>query len=593
MGSSEQPRKAIAWARLRSWFPILTWLPSYRRGDLPADLSAGLTTAVMLIPQAMAYAMLAGLPPIHGLYAATIPLLAYAVFGSSRQLAIGPVAMDSLLVAVGVGALASRGSEAYVSYAILLAAMVGLMQIILGLARAGFLINFLSRPVISGFSSAAALIIGLSQLEHLLGIDLASSNYVHEPLIEAVRRVGETSLLTLAIGLCSVAVLVTLQKLAPKAPRALVVVVLGTLLVWSLQLDVSGVAIVGEIPRGLPRPSLPRLDLAAARELAPTALTIAFVAFLEAISIAKLVASSNARPDPSGRKPKVEPNRELIGLGAANLFGSFFRGFPVAGGFSRTAVNTQAGARTGLAGIITALVVIATLLLLTPLFHYLPKAVLAAIIMTAVFQLIDMEMIKRLWKIERSELVMLLLTFAATLVLGIIQGIAIGVVASLLWFVTRQTRPHMAVLGRLPGTTVYRKLERFPDAIPTPGVLTLRFDSQFYFGNVEFLERTIEQLLAAAVERGESVHAIVIDGSAINRLDSSADTALQELVESLQSRGITLYFAALKGPVRDMMRRTGLHERLGEERLRLTVHDAVLAAERSPQAAHGHGNAPQ
>ncbi|HVI02287.1 MAG TPA: SulP family inorganic anion transporter, partial [Enhygromyxa sp.] len=380
--------------------------------------------------------------------------------------------------------------------------------------------------------------------------------------------------------------LLTLQKLAPKLPRALVVVVLGTLLVWLLRLDRVGVAIVGEIPRGLPRPAWPVLELEAIRELAPTALTIAFVAFLEAISVAKRVASSNARPDACGRKPKIDPNRELIGLGAANLLGSLFRGFPVAGGFSRTAVNAQAGARTGLAGIVTALAVIATLLLLTPLFHYLPKAVLAAIIMTAVFGLVDVEMVKRLWTIERSELVMLLLTFVATLVVGIIQGITIGVLASLLWFVTRQTRPHMAVLGRLPGTTVYRKLERFPDAIPTPGVIAVRFDSQFYFGNVDFLERTIEELLEAAADRGEPVRGIVIDGSAINRLDSSADTALQELAESLHSRGIALHFAALKGPVRDMMARTGLHERLGDGRFWLTVHDAVLAA-------HGQGSAPQ
>ncbi len=569
------------WARLRSWIPISSWLPSYHRSDLPADFSAGLTTAVMLIPQAMAYAMLAGLPPIHGLYAATIPLLAYAVFGSSRQLAIGPVAMDSLLVGVGVGAIASVGTEAYISYAIMLAAMVGVIQLGLGLARAGFLVNFLSRPVISGFTSAAALIIGLSQLEHLLGIKLESANYVHEVLIEAGTRITETSLPTLAIGAGSIATLVALKKLEPAVPRALVVVALGTLLVWLLGLDDAGVAIVGDVPRGLPRPALPSFDLAAFRELVPTAVAIAFVAFMEAISVAKAVAGNNAKPDPSGRRPKIDPNRELIGLGAANLFGSLFRGYPVAGGFSRTAVNSQAGARTGLAGIITALVVILTLLLLTPLFYYLPKAVLASIIMTAVFGLIDLGMVKRLWKVERSELVMLVLTFVATLALGIVQGIMVGVIASMLWFVVRQTRPHMAVLGKLPGTNVYRKLERFPDAVPAPGVLAVRFDAQFYFGNVDFLERTIEGLLDDARERGEQIHAIVIDASAINRLDSSADTALQELGESLQSRGIGLYFASVKGPVRDMMRRTGLHDRLGSARFWLDVHTAVTAAEQA------------
>jgi sulfate permease, SulP family len=571
-------------ARLRSWVPILDWLPRYDRADLPADLSAGLTTAVMLIPQAMAYALLAGLPPIHGLYAATVPLLAYAVFGSSRQLAVGPVAMDSLLVAVGVGAIAAVGTEAYIAYAILLAAMVGIIQIALGLARAGFLVNFLSRPVISGFTSAAALIIGLSQLEHLLGISPDRNLAVHELVIAVATLLPETSLATLGLGLGSIAVLVVLARIRPRAPRALVVVALGTVLVWALDLDQRGVAIVGEVPAGLPRPALPVFDLAVMRELGPSAVAIAFVAFMEAISVAKAVAAKT-KPDASGRKPKIDPNRELIGLGAANLFGSLVRGYPVAGGFSRTAVNAQAGARTGLAGIVTAMVVIATLLVLTPLFHHLPKAVLAAIIMTAVFGLIDVEMVRRLWKVERSELVMLALTFVATLTLGIVEGILAGVIASMLWFVVRQTRPHMAVLGRLPGSHVYRNLARFPDAVASSGVLAVRFDAQFYFGNVDFLERTLEDLIEAAGERGELIHAIVIDASAINRLDSSADAALHELEASLRARGIGLYFAAVKGPVRDMMRRTGLHERVGERGFWLEVHDAVLAAEAARRSA--------
>jgi len=552
-----QPEPVVTprYARLRAWVPILAWLPSYQRADLPADLRAGLTTAVMLVPQAMAYAMLAGLPPIHGLYAASFPLIAYAVFGSSRQLAVGPVAMDSLLVAVGVGALATVGTETYVGYAIMLAAMVGVIQIGLGLVHAGFLVNFLSRPVISGFTSAAALLIALSQLEHLLGGD---------PLRDGA------NLPTLAIGLASVAILVALAKLKPTAPRALVVVVLGTVVVWLANLDELGVAIVGSVPRGLPRPGLPSLDLAAARALLPTAVAIAFVSFMEAIAVAKAVAG----------RTKVAPNRELIGLGAANLVAGLVRGYPIAGGLSRTAVNAQAGARTGLAGIVTGALVVLTLVLLTPLFHYLPKAVLAAIIMTAVFGLVDFAMVRRLWKVERSELAMLALTFAATLALGIVEGIAVGVLASMLWFVIRQTRPHMAVLGQLPGTTVYRKLEHFPDAATHPGVLAVRFDSQFYFGNVDFLERTLEALLEAGDARGEPVRAIVIDASAINRLDSSADAALQELHASLGEAGVRLYFASVKGPVREIMRRSGLHERLGERRFWLTVHDAVLAAER-------------
>jgi SulP family sulfate permease len=587
-------------ARLRSWLPILSWLPRYRRADLPADFGAGLTTAIMLIPQAMAYAMLAGLPPIHGLYAATVPLLAYAVFGSSRQLAVGPVAMDSLLVAVGVGAIATVGTEAYVVYAIMLAAMVGLIQLTMGTIRLGFLVNFLSRPVISGFTSAAALIIGLSQLRHLLGIDLPRSNYIHEVLIEAGRHITETSVVTLAIGLGSVASLLALKRWAPKFPRALAVVVVGTLLVWGLGLDAYGVAIVGEVPRGLPHPALPKIDLAALGQLAPTALAIAFVSFMEAISVAKSVASKYSEADEHGRKPRiraggrgpradrirkhrVDANRELIGLGAANFLGSLFRGYPVAGGFSRTAVNASAGARTGLAGIITAVLVILTLLVLTPLFYYLPKAVLASIIMAAVFGLIDLAMIRKLWRLERSELAMLLLTFAATLGLGIVQGIAVGVAASVVWFVARQTRPHTAVLGRLPGTTIFRNLDRYPEAEAPAGVIAIRVDAQFYFGNVDFLERTVDRLLDEAEGRGEEVRAIVIDASAINRLDTSADTALHELDEQLRARGLELHFAGVKGPVRDMMARSGLREQLGEGRLWDTVDQAVTHAQATAQ----------
>ncbi|WP_052547086.1 SulP family inorganic anion transporter [Enhygromyxa salina] len=559
----------------RTWLPILTWLPNYRRADLRSDLAAGLTTAIMLIPQAMAYAMLAGLPPIHGLYAATIPLLAYAVFGSSRQLAVGPVAMDSLLVAVGVGALARAGTPAFIAYAISLAAMVGVIQLGMGLARLGALVNFLSRPVISGFTSAAALIIGLSQLPHLLGIELGRSAHVHELLLAAAQAIHQTSLPTLAIGLGSVVALVLLARLRPRFPRALLVMVAGTVLVWALGLDARGVAIVGEVPRGLPRPALPSLELSTLRELLPTAFAIALVSFMEAISVAKAVVSKYANPDAAGPTPRVDANRELVGLGAANLFGSLFGGYPVAGGFSRTAVNAQAGARTQLAGVFTALVVILTLALLTPLFHDLPKATLAAIIMTAVFSLVDVEMVRRLWTLERTELGLLILTFVGTLALGIVQGLAMGVAGSMVAFVVRQTRPHTAVLGRLPGTTIYRNVARFPEAVTVPGIVAVRVDAQLYFGNVEFLERTLAQLLDQAAAKGQVTRALVLDASAVNRLDSSADLGLRELDDSLLARGVELHFAGVKGPVRDMMQRSGLAERLGTRRLWPSVHEAM------------------
>ncbi len=551
-------------AALRNALPILRWLPSYRRAALRGDLIAGLTTAVMLIPQGMAYAMLAGLPPIVGLYASVTPLLAYSLFGTSRELAVGPVAMDSLLVAAGVGAIAASGSPEYIAYAVLLALMAGLLQIAMGLARLGFLVNFLSQPVISGFTSAAAIIIGLSQAKHLLGVPLAPSNLVYEIAAEVGRNVGQTHLLTFGLGVSAVALLLALGRWAPRLPKALIVVVLSTLAVWLGRLDLEGVAIVGEVAAGLPTPQLPELRMDAIAQLAPTALAIALVAFMEAISVSKAIATK--------KRYEVDPNRELIAIGAANLTASLFRGYPVTGGFSRTAVNDQAGAETPLAGIITAVVVAVALLFLTPLLHFLPKASLAAIIMTAVFGLIDLKQARRLWRVKRSDLALLGVTFAAVLLIGIQNGILIGVAASLLWFVVRTTRPHAAVLGRMPGSQSFRNLRNAPEAIPYPGLLILRIDAQFYFGNVSFLRETLRDLEAGAEE---PLRIVLLDASAINDLDSSADAALHRIAEEYRERGIRLAFAGVKGPVRQVMLRSGFLDALGPENFFLSTHEAV------------------
>lgn len=552
--------------------PLANWVLQPRREDLRADLVAGLTTAVMLIPQAMAYAMLAGLPPIVGLYASTVPLVVYALLGSSRQLAVGPVAMVSLLVATGVSTQAEPGSATYVGLAVALAAMVGALQLGLGLLRAGFLVNFLSHPVVSGFTSAAALVIGASQLGHLLGIGLERGP-VHTLLIQAISRLSEVQPVTVAIGAGSIVTLLALRRWAPRAPAALVVVLVGTLAVWGLDLHEHGVAIVGTVPAGLPSFALPPLDAQALRGLLPSAITIALVGFLESISIGKQIATHKGY--------EIDANQELRGLGLANLAGSVFGAYPVTGGFSRTAVNAQAGARTSMAGLFTAIVVALTLALLTPLFHFLPKAVLAAIIMVAVLGLVDLAEVRHLWHVERSELGLLLLTFGATLALGVEEGIATGVGASLVWHVARTTRPHAAVLGRLPGTEIYRNVQRFPEAEPVPGVVVLRVDAQFFFGNVSFLKTTLHGL----VEGAAPVHTVVLDAASINRLDSSADAALHELHRWLAGRGITLRLATVKGPVRDMMRRTGLWTRVTEACIHYTVHEAIRAATLPPATA--------
>lgn len=529
--------------------PLIEQLRSYSGGDLRADVVAGATTAVMLIPQAMAYAMLAGLPPIVGLYASTVPLLSYALFGTSRQLAVGPVAVLSLMTAASVGALAEAGTHAYLTYALILAVMVGGIQLVMGLARLGIVTNFLSHPVLSGFTSAAALIIAFSQFESLIGAGF------HLP--------------TAIIGAISLLFLLTIRVLKPSFPGMFFIVVLATVVVGVFDLDALGVEVVGEVPTGLPGLTLVPINLEVLQTLLSAAVAIALVGFMESFAVAKKIAERH------GEEDELEANRELVGLGAANLGAGLFGGYPVTGGFSRSAVNDEAGARSNLAAVVTGLVVVLTLLFLTDLFYYLPRTVLAAIIMTAIVGLIDVEAVKHLWVVKRDGLVILVLTFASTLVLGIEEGLLIGIGASLLWFIARATRPHTAVLGRLPGTTSYRNLQRHPEAKTIAGLLLVRIDSQFFFGNVTFLKETLTRL---EKQMDQPLRAVVVDASSINQLDSSAEIALRQILNDYQQRGIELYMAKIKGPVKDVMRASSFYEMLGEDHFTYRVHESVEKA---------------
>ncbi|HAP59632.1 MAG TPA: sodium-independent anion transporter [Cytophagales bacterium] len=550
---------------LQRYFPFLQWLPGYSRNELRGDLSAGVTVGVMLIPQGMAYSMLAGLPPIFGLYASTIPLVLYALFGTSRQLAVGPVAMVALLIATGVGQLAEVGSAEFIGLAILLSLMVGVMQFALGVFRLGFLVNFLSHPVISGFTSAAALIIGLSQLKHLLGIDIPRSNYIHEILINAAQNVDSIHLPTLALGLGGIVVILFIKRLKKGIPGPLVAVILSILAVYFLGLHEGGMKIVQEVPSGLPSLSFPSLEIESLRGLLPIAITISLVGFMESIAVAKAIQAKH-------KNYEVDNNQELIGLGLANIGGALFSAFPTTGGFSRTAVNDQAGAKTGLASIISAALIILTLLFLTPLFYYLPKAVLASVIMVAVFGLIDLKEAKHLWKTDKRDFAMLLVTFLATLSLGIEQGIGVGVILSLAMVVYRSTYPHVAVLGKLPGTTQWRNVTRFTEVIQRPEILVVRFDAQLFFANTNIFRDKLAQFEA---EKGEALQLVVLDFAAVNGLDSSAVHVLHDLHTEYQQRGVVLYLSAVKGPIRDIMYRSGLMEEIGRKNFFLGNEQAV------------------
>ena len=550
---------------LKRLFPIAGWLPKYSKSDWKGDLSAGLTVGVMLIPQGMAYAMIAGLPPVYGLYASTIPILIYALFGTSRQLAVGPVAMVSLLTAAGVGALAEGGTDAYIQMAITLAFLAGGIQFLLGLFRMGFLVNFLSHPVISGFTSAAALIIGISQLKHLMGVSLPKSHYIHEVLIAALEKAGETQLSTLAIGIAGILLILGVRRINKALPGQLLAVVFGVLVVWLFGLNEQGVKIVGEIPKQLPSLSLPSFGIDTWSALLPTALTIALVSFMESIAVAKAIQAKH-------KNYKVEPNQELIGLGLANLGGSFFQAYPTTGGFSRTAVNDQAGAKTTIASIISVGLIVLTLLFLTPLFYYLPNAILSSVIMVAVFGLIDMKEPIHLWHSNRTDFAMLVATFVATLALGIEQGIAVGVLLSLIMVIFRTTRPHVAILGKVPGTDIYRNIERFGTVEQRPDILILRFDAQLYFANLNHFRDTIDEWTA---KKGKDLRLIIINGESINYADSSAVHALHDILEDSRKRGVDWYFAGVKGPVRDAFAKGGLTHYAGEGNFFLTVQDAV------------------
>ncbi|MCF6347573.1 MAG: sulfate permease [Flavobacteriaceae bacterium] len=552
----------------KSIFPILDWLPNYKKEWLKGDIGAGLTVGVMLIPQGMAYATIAGMPAVYGLYASIVPIIIYAILGTSRQLAVGPVAMVSLLTATAIGSFEGLSASDYILYAILLAFLVGAIQFLLGLFRLGFLVNFLSHPVVSGFTSAAALIIGLSQLKSLLGIDIPRSHHINEILLNAFNKFDEINWIAFTIGVVGILIILGIKKINKSLPSQLFAVIFGIAIVPIFNLGEGGYAIkiIKDIPNTLPKFQIPLFDLEIIQLLIPMALTIALVSFMESIAVAKAIQTKH-------RDYKVLPNQELISLGLANVFGSFFQSFPTTGGFSRTAVNDQAGAKTSLAAIISAILIIITLLFLTPLFYNLPKAILASVIMVAVFGLIDYKEAIHLWKSNRTDFFLLVITFIATLTIGIEKGIGLGVILSLVTVILKTTRPHVAVLANIHGTHFYRNVIRFgEDVILKEDILIVRFDAQLYFANTTFFKDKLEELVA---EKGDKLKLIIIDGESMNNLDSSGVHALLDVIDLYQSKGIEISFSGMKGSVRDAMRKGGVIDKISFDHCFMSIQEAV------------------
>ncbi len=515
--------------------PILRWGPLLDRATVQSDVAAGMTVAAMLVPQAMAYALLAGLPPEVGLYSATVPLLVYALMGTSRQLAVGPVAISSLLTAAGLSAVMVNGSplgegtSAYLAAAALLAVMVGVIRILLGVGRLGFLVNFLGQPVLVGFTAAAALIIGFSQAKHLLGIDLPRTDGFFDTAFQVLRHIAGARPVTVVLGLASLATIQVLKRVAGRVPSALVVVVVSTVAVKLFGLEAHGVTVVGEIPSSLPGFAVPTFDTGLITGLIDTALVIAVVGFMESIAVAKVYARRN--------NYEVDANAELVSLGAANVAAGFFGGYPVNGGLSRTAVNASAGAKTPLASIVTAVLVLVTIAFLTPLFTSLPNAALAAIIISAVVGLIDVAEMKKIARVKRTDLVGLAAAFFGTLVLGVELGIVAGVAAMLATLaVLRMARPSGP-----------------PVVVPDVPGCGLELNGTLSFVNASKIKR---QLLDTCTDSPE--HELRVDCSNLSDLDTTGAAALCEVRSELATRQVTVTFVGAHGAARQVMNRSGL-----------------------------------
>ena len=551
--------------KIKELIPILEWLPNYNSSRLKGDFIAGITVSIILIPQGIAYALIAGLPPIYGLYCALVPQLVYAIFGSSRQVAIGPVAMDSLIVATGVSTLALAGSDSYIAIAILLALMVGSIQFLLGVFRLGFIVNFLSKPVISGFTSAVALTIGINQFRNLFGVDFVQSDQIQYVLEDIWFNIIDFNSHTTLIGLISVGVIILLRKINKKIPNALLVVVVGIFTIRYFGDEFSDVAIVKDIPSGLPSFSFPEMDISQMQELLPIALTLVMVGYLETISIGK---SLEAKQD----EYKLRPNQELIALGLSNIIGSWFKAYPSTSSFSRSAINQESGATTGMASLVSVVMVLLTLLFLTPLFYHLPKTVLAAIIIVAVFGLVNIKEAIFLWKANNLDFWLLMVTFFSTLLFGIEYGIMIGVGLSLIILIFRTSRPYVAELGKVPDSDFYRNRERFNEVILDDEVLVFRFDAQLFYANSSYFIETLELMVE---EKGPRLKLIVLDAESINRVDSTGVEMLKERIKFYHKKNILFYFAGVKGPVRDHLFRGKILEIITLDHFYMRVNGAV------------------
>ena len=572
----ENKEKTGAALMLSRYFPILEWGATYNRRTMTNDIIVALIVTMMLIPQSLAYALLAGLPPEIGLYASMVPLVLYAIFGTSRALAVGPVAVASLMTAAAIGEMASPGSPEYLGAAIALAMVSGLIMIVMGFLKLGFLANFLSHPVISGFITASGVMIAASQLGPVLGIHIEGETFLAN-VISLWHTIGDTHLFTAAVGIGSLIFLFWVRSgLKPILLRfglsekvsdlfvkigPVIAIVATILIVAGFGLADKGVAIVGKVPQGLPEITLPPLDMALWLKILVPALLISIVGYVESISVALTLAAK--------KRQRIDPDQELIALGASNIGSAISGGFPVTGGFSRSVVNFDAGAETPAAGAFTAIGIAIATMFLTPMLFFLPKAALAATIIVAVLSLVDFVAMKHIWSYSKSDFSAMAATIIVTWTAGIEAGIIAGVALSIFLHLYKTSRPHVAVVGQIPGTSHFRNVSRHT-VVTDPEILSLRVDESLYFPNARFLEDLINESVAA----NPKIRHLILECPAVNGIDSSALESLGAINQRLKDGGISFHLSEVKGPIMDSLKRSHLLEEL-TGKVHLTHYDAV------------------
>ncbi len=542
---------------------LISDLQTYSWAKFRADLMAGLTVAIMLIPQGIAYSVLAGLPAIYGLYAGFIPLLVYPFFGSSRQLSVGPVALVSIMILTGLSPHAVPGSPEFVDLAILTALVAGLVQVSLAILRMGFLITFLSQPVIAGFTAAAALMIALLQSKNILGVQIERSGNIVQLVRDISVNLPHIHPPTLLIGIGAFGLILFLRRINKYIPAALISVIAGILIVYIFSLIDQGVNVIGTVPSGLPSFDGSFLNPVDALRVLPLSLAICFISFIESLAVAKSIAAKH------GNYPIIA-NRELLGLGLSKVIGSFFQAFPSTGSFTRSAINDESGAQTGLSSLFTAFFIAIVLVFLTSSLHYVPMAVLGAIIVAAVLGLINIDYVKNLYRLDRKDFYVYMTTFCLTLLLGVQQGVFAGIILSLLMIIYKSSKPHYAVLGRLAGSDSYRNIDRYPEAKTQDDILIIRYDDDLFFGNADhFYDLIVEE-----IRRQPHTKLLILNASGMSRIDSTALHKFDLLLDHLKRKDIRLIISSLRGPVRDLLSKAGLDQKIGLENYYLSTRDA-------------------